>query len=107
MSTSTSPSSLTERQRARSIHLDEENTQGPFIHMHKHVMWRFKEAETNFFCGCPMMGHRKFHVNTKKKTFECEEGQTLAQIGGPDRFRVSILETVQKPAEHSRGMTVL
>lgn len=64
MSTSTSPSSLTERQRAGSVHPDEENTQGPFIYIHKYMMGSFKEAETDFFLWCPMMGHRKFHVNT-------------------------------------------
>lgn len=49
MSTSTSPSPLTETQRARIIHPDEENTQGPLTDMHKHMMGRFKEAETDFF----------------------------------------------------------
>lgn len=39
----------------------------------------------------------------KKKIFECEEGQTLAQVAGS----VSIPETAPKAAEHGPRLTVL
>lgn len=75
--------------------------------MHKYVMGRFKEAETDFFSVVSNDGTHEIPCKYLKKTFECEEGQTLAQVAGLDRFRISTLEAVQKPAEHSPGLTVL